>query len=1104
MLDEKKMGCHVVHVMDRFGDYGLCGVMIYNENGPDLILDSFLLSCRVLGRGVEHKMLSWLGKRAKDKGRRLVSIPFVPTPKNVPAKEFLNSIRTGPVSEIGFDIEPDPEVDPDSGRYIENDGSYHYDFRASFLSSLVFDPPKTETSPLKISTSQAAGPEKQVQDNTGLMQKIANELNSLDAIQKAMEFQRADQKTLQPGVTHLSFQKQVEKQVQNGENQYQPQVQKIILDQLAKLMNIEAGAFDVDQPFLEYGVDSLILVDLIVCLNKEFHIVLPTTTLFDYITINDLAGYLCKDYFSRVEKKIQGQAGNSDKARGHLPDTDSKVAAGKDEIVNRSVVQGERIEHISKKIAVIGMSGRFPKAANVAQFWELLCKGKNGVQTIPEDRWAIKEFYDPDPKMPGKSYGKWGGFLDDIDQFDPLFFNISGREAELMDPQHRLFLEESWSALEDAGYAILKNSNQIHSNGANPNQLKSGRNWGVFAGSDRGDYQAVIKAAGRPEQGASFTGNHGSILAARIAYFLNLKGHAVTIDTACSSSLAAVSMACESLLKGDMDLALAGGVAIRNTPDFYVQCSKLGMLSKKGKCRVFDDKADGFVPGEAVGVVVLKRLEQALHDKDHIYGVIHGSAMNQDGKTNGITAPNSLSQTDLSLKVYQENNINPKDISYVEAHGTGTPLGDPVEVTALSRAFRQFTGKEHYCAIGSVKSNIGHCIHAAGICGLIKMLLCLDHKKMVPSIHFNRENRHIPFEGSPFFVSRKLCDWNPCKGKPRLGAVSAFGFSGTNVHMVVGEAPFQPEKRQKPLPCYLATVSAKNQKALEQLGQNLAQSLDEENHNLEDICYTLNVGRSHFEKRWALVVESVRELKINLNRLLQGEDVPSALSGSIQKGSSADDAIYKQALDGVIQDLRNRKFLDAKTFQQKLIIIGGLYVKGVLLDFEALFYKDRQPGRISLPTYPFTRNRYWVDPVNSLNERTVESSRTTSIIHPLLHQNRSDVKGLCFTSTFTGTEFFWSDHKVKGQKVFPGAATLEMARTAVEQVVRSNIEKKYGDRITIGLKNLVWIHPIAFNTINPEKNSRQHQGTTLYIRLQVRGNTGVGSHEILGEIQDEI
>ncbi|MGV7003195.1 type I polyketide synthase, partial [Priestia megaterium] len=372
-----------------------------------------------------------------------------------------------------------------------------------------------------------------------------------------------------------------------------------------------------------------------------------------------------------------------------------------------------------KEIAIVGISGRFPDAKNVKEFWDNLKKGKDSVKEI--DRWDMDAFYHPVPQTPGKSYSKWGGFLSDVGMFDPLFFNISPKEAEFMDPQQRLFLEEAWKAIEDAGYS---------------NEELRGKKCGVFVGCLSGDYQKDMEKNNILPETYSFVGNNEAILASRISYLLNLKGPSISINTACSSSLVALHLACESIHNRTSEMALAGGVSIMNTPDSYILTSQAGMLSADGRCRAFDQRANGFVPSEGVGVVMLKSLEAALEDGDHIYGVITGSGINQDGKTNGITAPSAPSQTALEQEVYDRYEINPETISYVETHGTGTKLGDPIEIDALTDGFRKYTTQIQYCAVGSVKTNIGHTLAAAGVAGLIKVLLCMKYQTLVPSIHY--------------------------------------------------------------------------------------------------------------------------------------------------------------------------------------------------------------------------------------------------------------------------------------------------------------------------------------------------------------------------------
>ena len=447
-------------------------------------------------------------------------------------------------------------------------------------------------------------------------------------------------------------------------------------------------------------------------------------------------------------------------------------------------------------IAIVGMSGRFPQADDLEAFWQNLRAGKDSITECPSYRWDVNRYYDPDPKVPGKTYSKWGGFLNDIDKFDPLFFNISPSEAEMMDPQQRLFLEEAWRSLEDAGYT--------------PDAL-SGKKCGVFVGAGDGDYADLIKDSGGEVNSYLLSGKSSSILAARIAFLLNLKGSNMAIDTACSSSLLAVHEACKSILYGENEMALAGGVYIATTPEMHIMTSKAGMLSKEGKCKTFDNNADGFVPGEGVGVVVLKPLQKAIADKDHIYGVIKGSGSNQDGKTNGIMAPSAESQKALELEVYKKYHINPATISYVEAHGTGTKLGDPIETQALMDAFGSYTDKKQFCAIGSVKTNIGHAMRAAGIAGLLKVLLQMKYGQLAPSLHYHAENEHINFSDSPFYVNESLKPWT-APNMPRRAAISSFGFSGTNVHMVVEEfrnSEFRIQNERAGYYCFVSKKAGK-------------------------------------------------------------------------------------------------------------------------------------------------------------------------------------------------------------------------------------------------------------------------------------------------------
>ncbi|NEQ83130.1 MAG: type I polyketide synthase [Moorea sp. SIO2I5] len=539
-------------------------------------------------------------------------------------------------------------------------------------------------------------------------------------------------------------------------------------------------------------------------------------------------------------------------------------------------------------IAIIGISCRYPGAKNYREFWKNLQNGVDSVTEPPPGRWEGQNWYHPDPEHPDTSYCKCAGFIDDIDKFDPSFFQISPGEAQFIEPQQRIFLEEAYHAIEDAGYA--------------PDSLK-GRQCGVFVGAVKSDYSKLLSDSGLGTHRLALSGNQLSIVPARIAYFLDLRGPVMTVETACSASLVAVHQACESIKRGESELALAGGIFTMLTPDFQILSSQFQMVSPAGRCKTFDAEASGTVWSEGCGVLLLKSYEQAIRDEDHIYGLIKGTGINYDGNTNGISAPSSQSQTRLEETVYQKFGINPETISYVEAHGTATSLGDPIEVEALTETFAQWTNRKQFCAIGSVKTNIGHASTAAGVSGLIKTILCLKHQKLVPSLHFNQPNPHIDFANSPFYVNTEFQDWETQEGKPRRAAVSSFGFSGTNAHIVIEEAlregnrqqatgnseDYRKGNRQQATgnsedylerSVHLLTLSAKTETVIVELVttyQNYLKTNPE--LGLADICYTANTGRTHFNHRLAVVAADQQELVEKLQQHQQGEEVAGIYSG---------------------------------------------------------------------------------------------------------------------------------------------------------------------------------------------------------------------------------
>ncbi len=501
----------------------------------------------------------------------------------------------------------------------------------------------------------------------------------------------------------------------------------------------------------------------------------------------------------------------------------------------------------AEPIAIIGMGCRFPGGAdNPAAFWELLQNGVDAVREVPSERWDAQAYYDADPDVPGKTYVCHGAFLEEADTFDPHFFGISPREAAHMDPQQRLLLEVSWQALENAG--------------VRPDTLVNSQT-GVYIGLMNNDYMR-FEVGAIDATNFDYYGDTGDVglLAGRLSYVLGLQGPSIVVTTACSSSLVATHLACQALRAGECELALAGGVNLIFSPVSNVVFAKLKAMAYDGRCKTFDAAADGYGRGEGCGVVVLKRLSDALAQGDPILALIRGTAVNHNGPSGSLTIPNGVAQANLIRSALSLGNIPPTAVSYVETHGTGTRLGDPIEVRALGRVYGPNRPADHPLLIGSVKTNIGHLEASAGVAGLIKTVLALQHQQIPPNLHFREPNPQIPWDELPLQVPTQLTPWQ-ANGAPRRAGVSAFGMSGINAHLIVEEAPEVTAVPGKPgRPLHLLTLSAKSQAALEQTTKDLADYL--KSHpadNLTDVAYTLQLKRSAFNHRRVLVCRHAAE-----------------------------------------------------------------------------------------------------------------------------------------------------------------------------------------------------------------------------------------------------
>ncbi|MCB9450590.1 MAG: acyltransferase domain-containing protein [Anaerolineaceae bacterium] len=515
-------------------------------------------------------------------------------------------------------------------------------------------------------------------------------------------------------------------------------------------------------------------------------------------------------------------------------------------------------------IAIVGMGLRFPGGVQTPEaLWSLLVNGGDAIRDIPAERWNLADYYDPDPTAPGKMYTRQGGFLDQVDQFDPHFFGISPREAVSMDPQQRLLLEVAWEALENAGQS--------------PDKLL-GSATGVFLGMGNSDYSRVVWSDTDNIDVYFATGNAYSAAAGRLSYILGLQGPSMVVDTACSSSLVAVHLALNSLRTKESHLALVGGVNLILTPEASINFSKAQMMATDDRCKTFDAAADGYVRGEGCGIIVLKRLSDAIASGDQIWAVIRGAAVNQDGRSSGLTAPNGPSQEAVLRQALENAGVTAEQVSYIEAHGTGTSLGDPIEVQALAAVMSEGHTKTDPLLIGSVKTNLGHLEAAAGIAGLMKVVLMLGQGQIPPHLHLQTLNPYIPWEDIPVDVPTQLREL-PAHDDRLIAGVSSFGFSGTNAHVILEAAPrMEREAPDMERPLHLLTLSARNDAALDELSRQYSQWLVESPAAFPDIAYTANAGRAVWAHRLALVAASAEEVQTKLADFLARQETPGLFS----------------------------------------------------------------------------------------------------------------------------------------------------------------------------------------------------------------------------------
>ncbi|MEV4738947.1 SDR family NAD(P)-dependent oxidoreductase [Streptomyces sp. NPDC049555] len=675
---------------------------------------------------------------------------------------------------------------------------------------------------------------------------------------------------------------------------------------VAELLGLAPQALDPEAGFGEYGLDSFGLQSLSVSLEERYGVSVPTTTLFGANTIDKLARHLLAEHPALAQRAPAP-------APVPVPEPAPAPAPVADDAV-----------------AIVGMAGSFPGSPDLEAFWANLADGRDLITETPADRWDWQEI--------SRRFGgtaRWGGFLSDVDRFDARFFKLSPAEAEVMDPQHRLFLEHTWAALEDAG--------------CRPDRL-AGRRVCVFAGVQFNDYETMV-LQGEQVNAHAGTGLARTMLANRISYLLDLRGPSESIDTACSSSLVALHRAVRALRSGESELAIAGGVSLVLSPQTVVAGNQLGVLSPDGRCKALDARADGYVKGEGVGVVVLKPLARALADGDRVHAVIRGSAVNHGGHASSLTAPNPLAQADLLVDAYRDARVPVETLSYVELHGTGTALGDPVEIDGLIRAHRTLAGgPATACGIGTVKSNIGHLEPAAGIASVIKVVLAMRHRTLPPTLHLQRLNPLIDLTGTPFLPVQEATEWAPADAAgtplPLRAGVSSFGFGGVNAHVVLEEAPTTAPPAAAPQGAAQEAflLSARDEDALRRYAAAFVEFLDGEAvPPLASLAYTSQAGRVPMAARLAVVAATTGELRAQLAAFLDGGHARGEASGA--------DLAWLSEPEGA-------SYLERLVREGRLERVARLWEDGADIDWNAL--RGDRPAPVSMPTYPFARERHWL------------------------------------------------------------------------------------------------------------------------------------------------
>ncbi|MBW8848037.1 MAG: amino acid adenylation domain-containing protein [Burkholderiales bacterium] len=700
-----------------------------------------------------------------------------------------------------------------------------------------------------------------------------------------------------------------------------------------QLLKQPEQALDEDRPFVDLGFDSIRLMQLATRMSERLGVKLLPALFYDHPTIGQIAGHVAAVHAEALAARWPAAALRAPQEPASAP-----AGAGQDGTAPPAPASSPSKEHataLHEPIAIIGMSGLFPQADSVPAFWQMVAGQQHAVGPVPAARWG---WHAADSTSELRC--RWMGCLDAVDAFDAQFFEIAPKEARVMDPRQRLLLQEAWKALDDAALGPL---------------LLGERRVGVFVGVEQGDYQYLV------QDGGNVTSNHDGVLAARLSYFLDFKGPVMALNTACSSGLVALHQACMSLRQGECDIAVVAAANLLCTPGAFVAMDRAGMLSPSGRCRTFDRHADGMVPGEAVVALVLEPLARAQAEGDPVHSVVVASAINCDGRTNGITAPAGPAQQALLEDIYVRQGVDPAGIGLVVAHGTGTRLGDPVEVQALNAVFGPRMPPGARCALASTKTHVGHTFAASGLVSLAALSQALAHGVLPASLHCEEESDYIEWRDSPFYVNKKAGPWPTAAGRRRMGGVSAFGMSGTNAHVVLAEAPAPAAlAAAAALPAYLLPVSAKTEAALERALARLAGWLQEtalRDEDLARLSHTLWHGRHHFRHRSAIIASSVPQALQRWSDLRAGQDDAGCFRASVDR-SFKPSAASHEAVDALLAQA-GAGSLPRPAHEAALAELARWYVQGHPIDAARLH--PGRPLRLRLPAYPFAADRHWVD-----------------------------------------------------------------------------------------------------------------------------------------------